>query len=173
MKRSVRSVVLVLTVALLGSLGCTVPGWVPFIGDKTPPGPAPDESYGLTEVSDESVLEFYARASFFYDRLRLRRVNTLATYRDEVLRDFFRTDAAFADYYADLAQSLVESHFERNRPLELSVVEFRLQGPGVAEVTTRVVGENGLPLRWWKTDLDRTDRWERIQGRWWIVPRRL
>jgi hypothetical protein len=31
-------------------------------------------------------------------------------------------------------------------------------------------GENGLPLRWWMTRVRRTDVWEFIGGRWWIIP---
>ena len=32
-------------------------------------------------------------------------------------------------------------------------------------------GENGLPLRWWETNLLRDDIWEvDADGRWWIVP---
>jgi hypothetical protein len=160
-----RAAAALLLAALLAGCG--------LFGGGGPPGPAADPRYGISVVDDDAVVEFYERASFFYDRLRLRRVNTLATYRDEVLRDFFRTDSAFADYYADLAETLDEAHFERNRPLALAVVEFRLRGPGVAEVVTRIEGDNGLPLRWWGTSLERVDRWERIQGRWWIVPRKL
>jgi len=168
-----RILAVLLTVAVcVGASACTVPGWVPFIGKKET-GPRPDPAYGVAVTEDAAVIEFYQRASYFYERFRLRRVNTLSTYRDEVLRDFFRTDASFADYYADLSQSLTDAHFERNRPLELDVVEMRLTGPGVAEVVTRMVGENGLPLRWWSTAMERTDRWERMQGRWWIVPSKL
>ncbi|MDJ0786675.1 MAG: hypothetical protein QNK05_07680 [Myxococcota bacterium] len=171
--RRARSLAAGLLTALLLQTACTVPGWVPFIGEEPVTGPAPDPSYGIQVTEDAAVIEFFERASYFYDRFQLRRVNTLSTYRDEVLRDFFRTDAAFADYYADFAYSLNESYFERNRPLALEVVEMKLMGPGVAEVITRIVGDNGLPLRWWSTSMERVDRWERMQGRWWIVPRKL
>ena len=156
------------TAALLlgASAGCAL--W----RDETP-AVRPDPSYGVEEVGAEGIYDFYERASSFYGRLALRRFNTLGTYRDEVLRDFFRTQTAFSDYYADLAQALSDAHFERNRPLVLEVVELRLSGPGQAEVVTRIEGENGLPLRWWSTRLERVDRWERIQGQWWIVPSRL
>ncbi len=155
--------------ALCLSGGCAL--W-PFGGGRDP-GPAADPRYGLEVADDAAVVQFYERAQAFYERFALRRVNTLATYRDEVLRDYFRSEGAFSDYYADLAQDLADAHFERNRPLRLEVVEFRLRGPGEAEVETRIVGDNGLPLRWWSTGLERTDRWERIQGQWWIVPGKL
>ncbi len=51
--------------------------------------------------------------------------------------------------------------------------EFKLEGPGEARVLTRIVGENGLPLRPGQTGLDREDRWERVQGSWWIIPGKL
>jgi hypothetical protein len=157
---------ILLLLATLGSLlGCFGRGEVP--------GPKPDPSYGVQVVEADGVLDFYGRASQFYGRLAQRRFNTLATFRDEVLRDYFRTESAFADYYADLAHALYDSHFERNLPLSLEVVEFRLEGPGQAEVVTRILGDNGLPLRWWGTGLERVDRWERIQDQWWIGPSKL
>ncbi len=165
---------LVLGLALLvgSGAGCT---WVkarwPFGG-----GPAPlrgDPSYGIEVVDTEAVLDFYERADFFYSRLARRRFNTLATFRDELLRDYFRSETAFSDYYADLAEELEVAHFEQNRPLGLDVVEFVVEGPGSARVTTRIVGKNGLPLRFWSTRLDRVDRWERVEGTWWIVPGKL
>lgn len=136
-------------------------------------GATPDLSRGLERVEAEGVRAFHRRASQFYARLARRRFNTLSTYRDEVLRDYFRTESAFADYYADLAQDLEEAHFEQNRPLVLDVLEFRLEGPGAARVVTRFEGENGRPLRWGRTSLVRTDRWERMDGTWWIVPGKL
>jgi hypothetical protein len=153
---------------LCASLGCALP-----FGRRDGAGPRPDPSFGVAEVEAEGIFAFYERASSFYDRLALRRFNSLGTYRDETLREFFRTQAAFSDYYADLAQALADAHFERNRPLSLEVVEMRLSGPGEAEVVARIVGNNGLPLRWWSTQLERVDRWERIQGQWWIVPSKL
>ena len=56
---------------------------------------------------------------------------------------------------------------------DVQVVEFVVEGPGSARVTTRIVGQNGLPLRFWKTRIDREDRWERVEGTWWIVPGKL
>jgi len=140
-----------------------------------PPAPTvpPDQSFGLELVEDDAVIDFYGRASRFYSRLALRRVNTLATYRDEVLRDYFRSESAFSDYYADLAQELTDAWIERNRPLALDVVEFRMEGPGEARVLSRILGENGRPLRFWQIAVEREDRWERIEGIWWIVPEKL
>ncbi len=160
-----------LAVAVLASglSGCAL--W-PF-GGEAAAGPQPDLAQGLVVAEDASVVGFYERASVFYGYLAHRRFNDISTYRDERLRDFFRSEGAFSDYYAGLAQALTEAHFERNRPLSLDVVEFRLAGPGEAEVVTRMVGDNGLPLRRGTTELERVDRWERLQGTWWVIPGKL
>lgn len=148
-----------------------------FLGAGCARGPASgvaaDPSRGVEVVSSESVLEFYERATFFYERMARRRFNTLATYEDRALRKYFRSESSFSDYYADLATELAESHFEKNRPLSLTVEEFLVDGPGRARVRVRIVGENGLPLRFWETVLEREDRWVRLDGQWWIVPGRL
>ncbi len=173
-----RSIVALLLVACLLP-GCTwwqtgVWSWDiwPF-DDEGPVQAAADPSYGVAEVDAVAIVDFYERAQSFYCRLALRRFNVLSTYRDEELRDFFRSEVAFSDYYADLAQDLTDAHFERNRPLELEVIEFSLEGPGEATVVTRMVGENSLPLRWGMTETERHDRWERIDGVWWIIPAKL
>jgi hypothetical protein len=132
-----------------------------------------DESFGVEIVDGPAVVEFHRRAAAFYGRLAQRRFNVIATFRDELLRDYFRTDRAFSDYYADFAQELDDAHFERNVPALLDVLEFRFEGPGDARVRVRVEGKNGLPLRVGKVDVEREDRWERIGGTWWIVPGKL
>ena len=166
------ALVVTLAVLIVPGAGCT---WGralwPFGGGVSPA--RGDPSSGIEVVSNEAVVDFYERAVFFYSRLARRRFNTLATFRDELLRDYFRSETSFSDYYADLADAMEVSHFEQNRPLSLDVVEFVVEGPGSARVTTRIVGENGLPLRFWKTRLDREDRWERVEGTWWIVPGKL
>jgi hypothetical protein len=133
----------------------------------------PDTSFGVELVDSDAVVGFYERASAFYDRLANRRFNTLATYEDRVLREFFRGEAEYADYYADLADGLTQAHFEKNRPLSLQVKEFLVDGPGRARVKIHIVGNNGLPLRFWSAVLEREDRWERLEGQWWIIPGKL
>jgi hypothetical protein len=149
------------------ALGCSL--W-PFGGEG--PGAPPDPEQGLVLVDDAALLEFHERASAFYERLAKRRFDSIQTYQDEGLRDYFRTDEAFADYYADLTAALVEAHFEKNRPVSLELVEFALEGPGRARVLARFVGEDGRPLRRGKVQFERNDRWERVDGAWWIVPGR-
>jgi hypothetical protein len=132
-----------------------------------------DPSFGVEIVDGPAVVEFHRRAATFYGRLAQRRFNVIATFHDQVLRDYFRTDRAFSDYYADFAQELEDAHFERNEPTVLDVFEFRFEGPGDARVRVRLAGRNGLPLRFWGVDLDREDHWERVGGTWWIVPGQL
>lgn len=132
-----------------------------------------DPAFGVEELSAGPAVDFQLRASGFYSRLTRRRFNTLATFSDPQLRGHFRSDGQFADYYADLAQALSDASFERNRPLSADVEEFVFDGPGHATVRLRLVGENAKPLRWWSTAVEREDRWERVDGEWWIVPGKL
>jgi hypothetical protein len=136
-------------------------------------GVVADPSFGVEIVDGPAIVEFNQRANAFYSRLSNRRFNVIATFRDEKLREYFRTDRAFSDYYADLAEDLDDAHFERNEPTELEVLEFRFEGPGDARVRVRMEGENGLPLRPWDVAVVREDRWERVGGNWWIVPGKL
>jgi len=136
-------------------------------------GPRPDPNVPVEAVSDGEIVQFHGRAEAFYQRLSKRRVNTIATFQDPALREYFRTEGAYSDYYANLVQALVDAHFERNRPLEAEVQEFALEAPGRARVRFRMAGDNGLPLRFWSTELEREDRWERVDGQWWIVPGKL
>ena len=153
--------------AALLAVGC---GLWPFSGDG--PGPPPDPSKGIELVDDAAVFEFYERASAFYGRLARRRFDSIETFQDEALRDFFRSDVTYSDYYADLASALVEANFEKNRPLSLEVLELRLEGPGRGHVHTRIIGEDGRPLRRGKVRLERHDRWEHVDGAWRIAPGR-
>ena len=132
-----------------------------------------DPSFGVEIVDGPAIVDFHVRASVFYGRLAQRRFNVIASFRDEVLREYFRTDGAFSDYYADFAQDLDDAHFERNVPTSLEVVEFRFEGPGDARVRVRIEGKNGQPLRVGSVGVDREDRWERVGGTWWIVPGKL
>lgn len=152
----------VLAAVLALTLGCVGRG-----------GAKPDLSQPAQRVSDEAVTGFYLRADAFYSRLIERRFNANVTYRDEALRGFFRTGNEFSDYYASLADGLETAHFRRSHPLTARVQEFVFDGNGKAHVVYRVTGKNGLPLRWWKVKVVRTDYWERVGGQWWLVPAKL
>jgi hypothetical protein len=150
--------------------GCSALRFGPFARAE---GPAGDPAFGVQVADSPSVIEFNQRASSFYGRLAHRRFNVIGTFRDEYLREFFRTDHAFSDYYADFAQDLDDAHFDRNRPDRLEVVEFSFLGPGEASVRVQIVGEDGRPLRPGRVRYLREDRWERVGGTWWIVPGKL
>ena len=135
-------------------------------------GPTADPAFGVEIVNDPAIVDFHTRADAFYERLTRRRVNTLATFNDRVLREYFQTEAQYSDYYSALALALTEAHFEKNRALEGEVREFVFDAPGKARVRYRFVGMNGKPLRFWSAALEREDRWERIEGKWWIIPGR-
>ena len=112
-------------------------------------------------------------ADVFYQRIANRRFNSIATFHDPALREFFASGEAFADYYADLAQALDASRFEANRPLSIVLLEFEANDPDRVVIHVHLSGENARPLRWWNAQLWRADQWEFRDGRWLIVPGKL
>jgi len=136
-------------------------------------GHIPKPPSGSVGVAGGYAIDFFQRAEKFYQTLILRRFNTLETFNNSVLRDHFQTPDAFFDYYADLAESLDDAHFDRSRPTGVEVEEFLFENRFIAQVQVRFVGENSLPLNPGKAVLIRLDRWERINGRWWIAPGKL
>jgi hypothetical protein len=106
----------------------------------------------------------------FYDRIRNRRFNSKAAYDDPGLREYFRSEESFADYYAAFAEALDRTHFESYRPTEVRLDHMERKGANSVIIRVRFRGENGLPLRWWSTRLVREDRWEYAGGRWWVIP---
>jgi len=167
---------------------CVVAALLACSGRTAAPATAP---FDISVVEEgrrgERALELLARD--FYRRIANRRFNSIATYQDPSLREFFRSEQAWSDYYADLVQKLEDGHFEAVRPTRVEVQSIDLvpqptegaeatsgppaEGDEEAKVTVRFVGENSLPLRWWKTSIVREDRWRRIEDRWWIVPGKL
>ncbi|MCP3986943.1 MAG: hypothetical protein GY723_21355, partial [bacterium] len=87
-----KRVTLVVAALWLGGwlAGCAL--W-PF-GKEQTAGPAPDLDQGLVVAEDASIVGFYERAQAFYGQLAHRRFNDITTYRDERLRDFFRSEGA-------------------------------------------------------------------------------
>jgi len=157
-------------ILVLGGCGlrAAVTGWF-----DPPAGPAPDLAMGIHVVDHRAIVEFQERAQAFYDRLSLRRFNTHATYADAVLREHFRTEQAFFDYYADLAHSLDQARFEKNRTVVAEVKEFALEAPGRARVAILLRGDNARALRYWTAAVERVDLWERVDGTWWLAPGKL
>jgi hypothetical protein len=113
-------------------------------------------------------------ADIFYQRLAHRRVNSIATFHDPALREFFQSEEAFADYYADLVQDLGDEHFRANRPQQIDLLSLHVEpGADRAVAIVKFRGDNALPLRFWSVDYSRRDVWELSQDRWWIVPGKI
>lgn len=160
--------------------GCARPAWLAFPDmpdmpnvELPSPGGDPDPPNRVSEVEvveSGEVQDFYARASEFYRRLEGRRFNSVASFRDAGLREYFEDEQSFTDYYADLADDLAVAHFQRSVPVGTAVDEFLVDGPGRARVKVKVIGRDGRPLRFWATAVEREDRWERRAGRWLLTP---
>jgi len=148
-----------------GVLVGAVAAWalVACVPPATPP-PVPDTPE-IREL-ESLVLVFYARVSN-------RRFNSISTFHDPALREFFQTPEAFADYYADFAQDLMLAHFDYNRPIAFEILGFEVTEPESARVEVLLRGANNQPLRFWGTSLTRTDRWRYVDGHWWIIPGKL
>ena len=108
-------------------------------------------------------------AEDFYVRLGNRRVDSIATYRDPGLREFFRSEQDFADYYAALVRELSQAHFEANRPTRILVERLEPDEDGRVRIELRMYGRNDRPLRWWRARLRRTDLWERDEADLWRI----
>lgn len=140
------------------------------VGCGTPSGPVPAPETGSVAVAAETALAFQTRAEAFYGRLLQRRFNALETFNDAFLRKHFRTENAFFDYYAELANAMAEAHFEKSRPSEAVVVDFLFETPTEVLVQVRYRGQDKRPLRPNSVHLTRFDRWDRVEGSWWITP---
>ena len=134
--------------------------------------PAPDDlASGAAESAPLDLSRLERLAGDFYRRLENRRFNSIATFQDPGLHEFFRSRESYSDYYAELAHALELSNFEASRPTRVEVQEYTQDAALRVRVRVRFVGENGLPLRWWSIELLREDIWELgAEGRWWIVP---
>ncbi len=127
----------------------------------------------VTGARAASTLEVEQLARVFYTRIINRRFNSIATFHDPALRELFASPEAFADYFAAFADALSVAHFEALRPTAAKLEKVSVLDPDAVLVTIRFRGQNSLPLRWWSVELARTDRWERSEGRWWIIPGKL
>ncbi len=113
-------------------------------------------------------------AADFYERLANRRFDSIATFQDPSLREFFSSEESFADYYADLSQDLYDFWFEASRPSRVEIEAIATLDENKAIVRVHFYGRNGRPLRWWSVELVRDDAWEQVaSGRWRIQPGKL
>ena len=148
--------------ALAGILGaCSSP----------PQLPAPET--GSVAVASQTALVLQRRAQGFYLRLQNRRFNSLETYHDFIMRGHFQTPELFLDYYAELAESLAEAHFERGRPIEVEIEQYLFEDAQSARIQVRYVGGDDRPLRPGLVSLVRVDRWRFADGNWWIQPEKV
>ncbi len=176
-----------LILALTGfGVGCATSNWLGRWEKRSEEMPLPVVALTVSDLAADlaktdfddferrSLTRLSQLADIFYQRLTHRRVNSIATFHDPALREFFRTEEAFADYYADLVQDLGDEHFRANRPQQIDLVSLHVeQGAERAVAIVKFRGDSALPLRFWSVDYSRRDVWELSQDRWWIVPGKL
>ena len=163
--------------AAVGVAGCAGPGaWRPAPLSSTERGEyggRPPEVRGELGSAAGEVEMVERLARLFYVRITNRRFNTIATYHDPALREFFKTPEAFSDWFASFSDALDSSYFEALRPEHAWLEELDVEAPDRILVTVRLRGQNGRPLRFWTVDLVLVERWEQSDGRWWIIPGKL
>jgi len=126
-----------------------------------------------TTQTGDSASRIVSLVQVFYERIANRRFNSIATFQDPALREFFPSEEAFADYFANFVQALTDAHFERNRATKMRIEDICIEPAGDALVRIRFWGDNSQPLRWWRVQLVRVDRWQTADDAWWIVPGKL
>jgi len=133
--------------------------------------PAPEG--GSVAVSADTALALQRGTETFYEQLVQRRVNTLETFNDPLLRKYFRSEDLFFDYYAGLAQSLSDAHFEKSRPFAVEVQEMIFESAELARVQVVFRGYDNRPLRPNRVALVRRDQWRYEKESWSIIPGKL
>ena len=172
--------------AVLALGACARPSWLklpsvdmpdmpsvklPSLGeDEATPEPARISEVEVVESAD--VTDFYARATEFYDRLEGRRFNSVASFRDAGLREYFESDQSFTDYYADLADDLATANFERSVPLDAEVRGVPRRRARSRPRQDRTIDGRGRPAAPVLVHLDSSGRiaGSGAPGSWWIVP---
>ena len=124
-------------------------------------------------VNDEQILALARRLDEFYRSLENRTLDTLATFEDRRLRAYFADDIAFSDYYASLAAQVRRALLRYGRVDDVQVVEFSLKEDDHALVQIQLSGKHQRQLHFWRVELERTDSWRRLSGRWFLVPEDL
>ena len=124
-------------------------------------------------VAAATAIALHDGTETFYGQLVQRRVNTLETFNDPVLRGFFRSEDLFFDYYAELSQSLADAHFEKCRPFAVEVQEMVFEDPARALVQVLFRGYDSRPLRPNRVSLVRRDQWLYEREKWSITPGKL
>lgn len=172
------------------ALGCVTSDWIDRLRGDSPKRvevtPLPRTALSMERLDKDlaktsfesadqrSLARLSQLADIFYQRLAHRRLNSIATFHDPALREFFRSEEAFADYYADLVQDLGESNFQANRPQQIDLESLHVEdAANRAVAVVKFVGDNSLPLRFWSVSYSRRDIWERDEDRWWIIPGKL
>lgn len=163
-------------VALLAGIGCVRPFRGEWGESTVFSGLDEKQAQGFWLTSEADAVEkarfdmLVPLSKVFYERTTNRRVNSKATFDDPALREYFHDPAAFADYYANLVEALDRAYFLSHKPISVRLDRIERIAPKRVIVQVTFRGRNRKPLRYWRTDVTRSDEWEFSSGRWWIVP---
>lgn len=124
-------------------------------------------------VEDPSIVAFAERIDRFYTSFEDIPLDIRATFDDPERRQFFDSEEDFASYYASLAAGARRALLRNSTPRQVVIDEFRFDGVGTATVDVRFVGDHVRQLRIGDVEIPRTDRWQRVDGRWILSPDKL
>ena len=127
----------------------------------------------LAALPPKARAELLPLSKIFYERITSRRFNSRATFEDPSIRQFFPSLAAYSDYYAGLVDALDRAHIRYTRPDRVSLLDLESIDGSSLRLELRFVGDNDLPLRFWRAILERADEWQWRDGRWWVVPGKI
>ena len=145
-------------------------GWLPaLLACACFWGPSPQ----LEPVDEPEVLEFAARIEGFYRALERVPLDVAMTFHDQRLREHFRDDDSFTDYYASLADQVRSASFRNGRTDRIEILSFRFESQELARVELSLLGRHQRGLRFWEISLPRTDTWRLREGAWVLSPERL
>ena len=169
-----RGIALAACLALL-STGCA---W-PSLGSLNPLAwwerdeAEPVEEAEVGVVADEEAAALAARVEDFYRQLERVSLTSSLTYSSPGLAEYFVSPAAFNDYFASLALQVRWADLRLDEAERIEVREFRLVDLDEAVVDVLLFGHHVRRLRFWEMELERTDRWRRVDGVWLLSPDRL
>jgi hypothetical protein len=124
-------------------------------------------------VEDLEAQRFAERSAAFYAHWVGVPVDARETFENFALREYFATQAEFADYYASLATQVREAQFRNARIDRLEVAEWRRVSDDIAVVDVLLVGHHHRELIFWELDKIRSDTWRRVGATWFVVPDKL
>ena len=123
--------------------------------------------------NDPQIVRFAQRIDRFYRLLENLPLDVRLTFDDTALRGYFNDSEQFSAYYASLAGQIRRAQFRNSTALRVDIEEFRFEGDDKAVVVVTLVGRHERALRVGELEVERSDTWRLVDGRWMVSPAKL